>query len=139
MKKDLIKIPVDDIQQVWDFCEPLLKNALDHSEGFYDMDDLYMSIMNQWQELWLIVGDKVDGVFTTRIVDYPNKKILEIPFVGAEKGASQTDWREALSELEEWAKGEGAEATVFFARIGWKKLFPDFDLQYTVMMKDYEV
>lgn len=137
--KDLVKVPVEDIDGIWEFCEPLLSNALDHSEGFYDMDDLYLSLKHQWQELWIIVGDKPDAVFTTRIVDYPNKKIMEIPFVGASKEATPTDWRECLEKLEEWGKGEGAEGTVFFARMGWKKLFPDFDLQYTVMMKDYEV
>lgn len=137
--KDLIKVPVEDIDKVWTIAEPLLQNALDYSEGFYDIDDVYMSLKNRWQELWVVVGEKLDAVITTRIVDHPNKKVLEIPFVGASKEASPTDWSDCLGQLEDWAKGEGAEATVFFARIGWKKLFPDFDLQYTVMTKDYEV
>lgn len=137
--KDLVKVPAEDIDKVWDACAPLLQKALSYSEGYYDIDDLYWKVKTSQQEIWVLFGEEIDLVGTTKIVHHPNKSVLEIPFVASRENSGVDDFRAFLDQVEDWAKGEGAEATVFCARIGWKKLFPEFELKHTLMMKDYEV
>ena len=76
---------------------------------------------------------------TTKIVHYPNKSVLEIPFVATKDNDSVDDFRSMMTQIEGWAKEHGAEATAFARRVGWKELFPDFEVKHTLMMKDYEV
>ena len=139
MQKNLVKLEVDQVDKVWDACIPILEKAIAYSEGYYDIDDLYQMIKNGQQDLWVMFDDEITLAGTTRIVHYPNKSVLEIPFLATKDNGGLGDFRSMFNQVEDWAKEQGAEATVFFARIGWKKLFPEFNLKHTLMIKDYEV
>ncbi len=139
MQKDLVKLEIDQVDRVWDACIPLLQKAIDRSEGYYDIDDLYQIVKKGQQDLWVMFDKEILLAGTTKIVHYPNKSVLEIPFVATKDNDSVDDFRSMMTQIEGWAKEQGAEATAFAARIGWKKLFPDFELKHTLMMKDYEV
>lgn len=139
MQKNLVKLEVDQVDKVWDACAPILEKAIAYSEGYYDIDDLYQMVKNGHQDLWVMFDDEITLAGTTRIVHYPNKSVLEIPFLATKDNGGLGDFRSMFNQVEDWAKEQGAEATVFFARIGWKKLFPEFNLKHTLMIKDYEV
>ena len=139
MQKNLVKLEIDQVDRVWDACAPILKKALDRCEGYHDIDDIYHRIKDGHEDLWVMFDDEIKLAATTRIVHYPKKSVLEIPLLATKDNGGLGDVRSMFNQVEGWAKEQGAEATVFFARIGWKKLFPEFKLKHTLMMKDYEV
>lgn len=139
MQKNLVKLEVDQVDRAWDACAPILQRAIDRSEGYYDIDDLYQAVKKGHQDLWVMFDEEILLAGTTRLVHYPNKSVLEVLFVATKDNDSVDDFRSMMSQIEEWAKEQGAESTAFAARPGWKKLFPDFKLQHTLMTKDYEV
>jgi hypothetical protein len=138
MQKNLVKLEADQIDKVWNVCAPLLDKAIVYSEGGIDINDLYLILKERKQELWVLFGDTVDFVCTTRIVTYPQKTILEIPFAGARDANQVKDFKLIMDNLEEWGKAEGAEATVVPGRVGWTKIYPEFKLAYQVLIKEYE-
>jgi len=138
MQKNLVKLEIDQVDRVWDACAPILKKALDRCEGYHDIDDIYHRIKDGHEDLWVMFDDEIKLAATTRIVHYPKKSVLEIPLLAIKDSGSLYDFRLMLDQVEGWAKEQGSEATVFFARRGWMKIFPEYKIKHTLMMKDYE-
>tara|TARA_R100000657_G_C4591841_1_gene50477 strand:+ start:69 stop:494 length:426 start_codon:yes stop_codon:yes gene_type:complete len=140
MEQELVKIEPEHVDKVWFLCAPMLEKAILRSEGCIDINDLYHLIMLKQYDLWVLFGEsaRIDMCAATKIKKNPKKIILEINFVGASDARVFKDFRKMLKQVENWAKNLGATETMFFARKGWKKLFPEFEEKYTVMTKKYE-
>ena len=65
------------------------------------------------------------AVFVTQMIKHPKRKILTIPYVGAENGTIDT-WIEAMDTFKAFAKEHGCEAVRGWGRKGWEKVLkPD--------------
>lgn len=130
-------VPTNYVDALWPEVQDQLKRAVKRSNGRWTMKVLYEAMTTGKQQLWLALdgNENVDGVATTEIIKYPNKKMLAIQFIG---GNYMNDWAwDILEKFEKFAieaECEGIEAT---ARKGfWKWLSQDdFKQSYVVYEK----
>ncbi len=129
--------PITYLNALWPDVEEQLQKAVIRSNGRWTMDVLFNVIANGQQQLWLAFDEEknIDGVGTTEIINYPNKSMLAIQFLG---GGRFNDWVwEMLERFNEFAKESGCHGIEATARQGfWKWLSQDdFKQSYAVYEK----
>jgi hypothetical protein len=112
------------VDSMWPVVGPLLKPAVDHSNGCYEVEDVLTDIRNGVQELWVDweEGQRINAAMTTLFDQYPRKKTLKIVFVG---GSKMRKWLpEFRSLVEAYARKNGAALLEGFFREGWVRVWP---------------
>ncbi len=129
--------PANYLNALWPDVEEQLERAVIRSNGRWTMEVLFNVIANEQQQLWLAFDEEknIDGVGTTEIVNYPNKKMLAVQFLGGDRF---NDWVwEMLERFNKFAKETGCHGIEATARKGfWKWLSQDdFKQSYEVYEK----
>ena len=129
--------PTNYLNALWPDVEKQLERAVVRSNGRWTMEVLFHVIASGQQQLWLAFDEdkNIDGVGTTEIIEYPNKKMLAIQFLGGDKF---NDWVwEMLERFNSFAKETGCHGIEATARKGfWKWLGQDdFKQSYVVYEK----
>ena len=111
--------------------------AVHRSRGRWTIEALFSCIASGQQHLWVAFdADKnINGVGTTEIVMYPNKKMLVIQFLGG-KQFNEWVW-DMLEKFNEWGRDnqcQGIEATARMGFWEWLKQ-DDFERSYVVYEK----
>ena len=99
--------PANYLNALWPDVEEQLERAVIRSNGRWTMEVLFNVIANEQQQLWLAFDEEknIDGVGTTEIVNYPNKKMLAVQFLGGDRF---NDWVwEMLERFNKFAKETG--------------------------------
>ncbi len=113
-------IPKEGLATAWSACWALLALALKYTCGRYSLAHLQDDIFHQRVNLWVVFEPDhpgIEGVFTTCVVDYPAKRVLQIQFLA---GEGLEDWiGEAERMLVEYAKDQHASALEMSGRFGW--------------------
>lgn len=121
-------IQPDEIMIYWPYIQPLLNKPFVRMELLKDYDVEYVleEVKAQRMQCWIAhSNDKIDAVFVTQIINHPKRKILTIPYVGAEPGTIDT-WIEAIDVFKAFAKENGCAAIRGWGRKGWEKVLkPD--------------
>tara|TARA_R100000544_G_C2218217_1_gene55853 strand:+ start:681 stop:1190 length:510 start_codon:yes stop_codon:yes gene_type:complete len=129
--------PTTYLNALWPDVEDQLKRAVIRSNGRWTMPVLFDVIASGQQHLWLAFNEdkEIDGVGTTELVDYPNKRMLAIQFLGGDKF---NDWVwDMLEKFNGFAKESNCDGIEATARQGfWKWLKQDdFEQSYVVYEK----
>ena len=133
-------VPTTYLAKLWPDVREQLSKAIDRSKGRWSMEMLFASILNGQQHLWVAFDEdkNVNGVGTTELVDYPNKRMLAIQFLG---GDHFNDWVwDMLDRFHDWAKDNNCKGIEATARMGfWQWLKQDgFDRSYVVYEKRFD-
>tara|TARA_R110002096_G_scaffold379891_1_gene573880 strand:- start:260 stop:580 length:321 start_codon:yes stop_codon:yes gene_type:complete len=104
------------------------------------MEFLYASILNGNQQLWVAFDEdhNIDGVGTTEIIQYPEKRMVVVQFLG---GDNFNDWVwDMLERFKDWGKDNGCSGIEATARMGfWKWLEQDgFSRSYVVYERSFD-
>lgn len=127
-------VPPNYLNSLWPDVREQLAKAIKRSHGRWNMEFLYASILNGNQQLWLSFDaeNNIDGVGTTEILQYPEKRMIAVQFLGGDRF---NDWVwDMLEKFKDFGRDNdctGIEAT---ARMGfWKWLEQDdFSRSYVV-------
>ena len=127
-------VPPNYLNSLWPDVREQLARAIKRSHGRWNMEFLYASILNGNQQLWLSFDaeNNIDGVGTTEILQYPEKRMIAVQFLGGDR---VNDWVwDMLEKFKDFGRDNdctGIEAT---ARMGfWKWLEQDdFSRSYVV-------
>lgn len=123
----------DHIDIVWPDVAPILQKALDRADNRYLITDIYQAVVDKDMQLWVTfnhAGIVAAGI--TQIIQYPQKKILALPFVGGEEMPKWID--SVMHDIELFAREKGCDGIDLLGRPGWKK-FINFNQYYIAMTK----
>ena len=131
-------IPSDKILMLWEEVSPMLAPAVERSHGRWTMEFLLDALRSGQQQLWIVFeGEQpIKGVATTEILDYPNRKMLAIQYLG---GKDLDTWGFSFLEIiEDFAKAAGCSGIEGTARKGFWKWMKEYDYKdaYTVYEKE---
>lgn len=132
----LIQIPPDVTDKVWPMVATMLERAAEHSEGKVSLPHEREYIKAQKKQLWVVHDEeqkKTVAAGVTAIKRYDTGRTgCVIELFG---GENMKAWFDLKDIFEKWAKDEGCTDITFFARKGWAKHLPDYQLASYVMRK----
>lgn len=128
----LYVVPNTHIQQTWDKVEKMLGDALEHSGGEYNLEQLKVMLVEGRQTLLVTAHDdmSIKCSFTIEWINHPNDRIAFITAIGGK--TCKDGWNQFL----EWVKANGGTkvqgaAYESVARL-WKKLY-GFENRYILV------
>ncbi len=117
-------VPKEYIVTIWNKVEGFLSNAMRHSAGEYNTDQLKVMLIMGTQHLLVVEdGNDIHGAATICFENYPNERIAFMTAVGGKMIANMDVW----GQFENWCKNNGCTKVRGFAfesvaRL-WKKRF----------------
>jgi len=130
----VVGIKNDGVEAVWGRVEPLLKNAVGKSQGDYSVADIKDCLLSRGMQLWIwVVDDKIEACCITQIMDYPRRRVLQLPFIA---GAGMKDWLKAEKLFEAYAISQGCTQFEGFCRKGWTRVLKDWKIAWITMRKE---
>lgn len=134
MKPDLVKIPPEDVAQVWPLVIDLVDQGVANTGGRYTSEALRdLAEAGDWQLFVVWNGGEVLAVVMTEIYsEISGLKVASIPFVA---GHDRKQWLHLLPSLEGWAEQAGATYIKTWARRGWARHLPDYKLTHVMLEK----
>lgn len=138
LKYKIQGIPSPLVDHFWKQCEPFIKRALDHNCGEVVPDDIRRLCRDRAAQLWIVTEqDKIVGVCTTEVVNYPQKRHCRI-FTLAGSGR---DWFQDLDIIVcAWARAQGCQAVEAHVRKGFVPILVNFGgkHKYSTVVKELE-
>lgn len=117
-------VPGGRIMEAWAMVEPFMEMAAEATNGRYTALDILDALLNMNHDLWVVFDDTaVKGALVTAIKQYPNKRYLELAFIGGEDGHTWKD--QMLNIMRRWANDNSCDGIESCARLGWAKIFKD--------------
>jgi hypothetical protein len=133
----LTGIPSNEIDEVWQACEPFIELAAKKGQAEMTSKDIYEFCKDARMQLWIVFDDNADikAVVTTEIINYPRKKVCRVVTLGGEE---IDNWLHSISVIETWAESQDCQAMETFCRKGFiKKLEKHgYEQTYTVLGKE---
>jgi hypothetical protein len=76
----LTGIPSNEIDEVWQACEPFIELAAKKGQAEMTSKDIYEFCKDARMQLWIVFDDNADikAVVTTEIINYPRKKVCRV-------------------------------------------------------------
>ncbi len=123
MEYKAILIPTLQCRGVWKRVKTHLESAIAASKGRWQPEYVLAALVLNEQSLWSIIDQdgKCFGAATTQCIDYPERRILAIHYLG---GENFDDWYTILLDaLTNYAREQGCDAIECNARFGFWKWF----------------
>jgi len=142
---ELIRIPQNCVKVTWPFIvQYVFKPLKKLGKGEKKIEDVYESLLNGHQELWVLVDKDIDsiiGMCTTQVIKHPQYNVLGIPLVGTDPHTIDKWYNLTMSDtspLIAWAKENKAVRIEGYIRDGWLKFVKNYDFKkyYTVITKE---
>lgn len=115
-------IPIEYVDRFWDEVRPLLEPAVMFTSGRFNIHDVYAGLQRGQYHLWVAFNEdakNIVGSVVTEIIDYPQKRCLNMHFIG---GDSLKSWIAPMNEmLGKWAKDQKCELIEGYGRSGWSR------------------
>lgn len=118
-------VPPEQVFPIWKDVRGWLEPAVETSGGRWTMEHLCASLAMGKTSLWIAFDDeKIHGVLTTEVVQYPAKRMLAMHFLGGEDFDAW--YGEMLRNITRYAAEGGCDGIEGVARFGfWKWLQED--------------
>ena len=125
----LLPIPLDQVDSMWGYIEPIIKKAVDLTPDRISTQDLYDSAKAGGYLLWIVCEEEnekliIQAVLSTRVLQYPKTKALAIDFVAGQK---MKDWlRTVMEKFEELGKLNQCTHIEGYGRKAWQKYLNEY-------------
>lgn len=127
-------IPVEGLADVWPIVAPLLAPAVIRSGGRNDMRSVFRQIRESYLILWVAREDDkvVRAAFTTRVAEYPLKRMLVIDCAG---GEGMLEWLdEVTSTFKRFAADSDLDGVEMYGRTGWVRMLEQRGWNHTMVV-----
>lgn len=126
-------IPSEALGQFWPVAAPMLEPAVRRAGGRISMDTVYHGLISGSHLLWaMTTDDEVAAVMTTRVAQYPLKKMLVVECLG---GKRLSEWVEnASATIKRFAKDSGLDGVEMFGRGGWARALEPYGWKHAMVV-----
>jgi len=124
-RDDFYGIDATQLPDVWPDVSKYIQDALDHSNGGFDLRDIFSGLTEGGMQLWVYQPDKIRGAVVTTIVDYPRIRSCILMLCA---GENLKEWIGNMDILKSWAQAHGCNKMELYGRKGWSKHFPDWQV-----------
>lgn len=124
----IIYVKPEEVDRYWFLVEHKLGKAIEYSDHKYSLASVYNEIKDCTMQLWAIkVTYDLLAVCVTQIVNYPDKKVLLIMFVGGDKIDL---YKHLIHEIARYARAMKCQSIEFYGRHGWKSKMQEFGFEH---------
>jgi hypothetical protein len=131
------------VDACWERAEPMIERACAYSNGRFTPESVRDEIDKGIQVLWVLYkgDDDMMVVLTTSIQNYPDRKMLNIPFCGSD--GSESYWHDnrsmIISRLKDWASQHGCSGIELSGRKGWEKVLSPLGFEKSYIVLELEI
>tara|TARA_R100001460_G_scaffold102622_1_gene147315 strand:- start:5918 stop:6346 length:429 start_codon:yes stop_codon:yes gene_type:complete len=133
----LTGIPSQEIDEIWEACEPYIELGAKKGQREMTSKDIYNFCKEAKMQLWIVFDSEsnIKAVVTTEIINYPKKKVCRVITLG---GQEIDNWLHCISVIEAWAEENKCHAMETFCRKGFIKKLEHYGYEqtYTVLGKE---
>jgi hypothetical protein len=140
---ELVRIPIQELEQVWSLVEKDIKSALAYSSQLTDSDFVFDTLKEDKFQLWVLwdkkqskAVDKYFGVVVTEIIKRKFGKVCHIYIM---TGKQRTKWQHLITKVEDFAKQEGCKMMELIARPGWQRVLDDYGYKRTHVVLEKQI
>jgi type II secretory pathway component PulJ len=140
---ELVRIPIEELEQVWGIVEKDIKSALAYSGQLTDSDFVFDTLKEGKFQLWVLwdkkqskAVDKYFGVVVTEIIKRKFGKVCHIYIM---TGKQRTKWQHLITKVEDFAKQEGCKMMELIARPGWQRVLDDYGYKRTHVVLEKQI
>lgn len=121
---DITLIRPEDIDEVWDFVEPLVSNPK-VTNNWVSVESIYNDLKAHKADLW--VNMNLTGVcIGSTYFRLDSSKTYIVHYMAS---TESEDWAEVIQPIEQQARDWGCTAIQVKGRVGWKKALPEYKLE----------
>ena len=131
----LVRIPAEQIDQVWSLIEKDIKDALAFSGNLTSSDFVLENTKLNKFQVWVLwdkdkktTREKYFGVVVTELIKRELGKVCHIYIM---TGRQRNKWQFLVKDIEQFAIDEDCLMMELIARPGWKRILNNFDYKMT--------
>ena len=111
-------VPKESVKYIWKDVERVLKKSADTAEGKVGLIDVLKGILDGTYVLWVVFdNDEVVASFTTRIIEYPQRRSMALDWVG---GSRMKEWQDAaMDKITQFAVLNNCQHLEGYGRKAW--------------------
>lgn len=114
-------VPLEYLDTVWPQVKGFVDRAVKTQDDTFTTTSVYEDIKRKFYMLWVVVSDEaITLAFTTRILEYPNRRALAIDWVGGTGAIEMMSI--AQGTLQEYAKANNCKHLEGCGRRGWGRV-----------------
>ena len=132
---ELVFIPKDNIDDVWQMVENPIKEALSYSGNHHNSEFVLNTLKKGKFQMWIVwdkdkntIQEKYNGVCITEIIQRTLKKLCHIFIM---TGKNRQKWQHLVKNIEDFAKDQQCDQLELIARPGWEKILKQFNYKKT--------
>jgi hypothetical protein len=109
------------LDTIWEDVAAWLEPAIKTADGKFSIEDIKDEILSHTLVLWMVwENGKPSAFYTTRIIEYPQRKALALDWLG---GTGIRRWMDAvLDNVEEHARNNNCLHLEGYGRMAWGRL-----------------
>ena len=111
-------VPKEAVKYIWKDVEKVLKKSVATAETKIQLIDVLKGILDDTYILWVVFEeDDVVAAFTTRIIEYPQRRSMALDWVG---GSRMKEWFDiGMEKVIEFASLNNCEHLEGYGRKAW--------------------
>ena len=131
--KQLQVVHPDYVHRIWEDVKPLIEaSCASSTTGDTSAEHIKVEVLNGVQTMFVIVDEenKVNGVATVELINYPNQRVAQITSLGGRDIVGT----ETFGQFEVWAKAQGASKIRAWAKEPQARLYKKVGLETAMLV-----
>ena len=114
------RVNFDKVYEVWNGVKDFLEASIETGTGDCTLEQLKLLLTQGKQQLLVGIQDnKIVGAMTVEFINYPNERVMFITALGGKQVVS----KEVFSQVEDWARAQGATKSAAWAKESQARLY----------------
>ena len=114
------RVNADKVYEVWSEVKGFLEASIETNTDDCTLDQLKLLLTQGLQHLLVgLEDDRIVGAMAVEFVNYPNQRVMFITALGGKQVVSN----EVFSQVEDWARAQGATKSAAWAKESQARLY----------------